>query len=93
MRKKVARFIRYGGCVFEYSHAKHNILTYIMQPAYYYDDWQDDGGLLVVEYHPERKGHEYLVLHYIGVNQRNGYISHNNISKRDKIAKPVEEKQ
>ena len=73
---KVAKHIKYMGEVFEYSHSKKNILTYISQPFYQYDDWCEDGGVLVVEYRPNINNHKYLVLHYLTVSQRTGHIKH-----------------
>ncbi len=86
--EKVAKVLEYMGKTYEYSHAKKNILTYISQPYHYYDDWEEDGGILVVEYRPNCKNHQYLVLHSLWVGVHNGRIEHRNISKQSKIAKP-----
>ena len=88
----VAKGLKYLGNVYEYSHAKGNILVYVNQPCYYYEDWQEDGGILVVKYRPECKNGKYLVLHCMRVNLRGGGITHINISKENKIAEPYNKK-
>ena len=84
--EKVAKNLRYNGEYYTFSHAKRNILIYVSQPYYKYEDWYCDGGILVVLYRPEYNGkHKYVVLHQMDVSVRNGNISHRDISKLDKI--------
>lgn len=89
--EKVAKYLKYGGYVYEYSHAKKNILTYISQPYYKFDDWREDGGILVVQYRPNMfVKHRYLVLHCLTVYEGSGRIKHEDISKESKIAVPYD---
>ena len=88
MTDTVAQKLEYRGEVYTYSHCKKNILIYIRQPKHYYDDWEEDGGILVVEYRPETNNHQYIVLHCMRVCYNNGYIDQENISGHDKIATP-----
>lgn len=84
----IAKTLRYLGSAYEYSHAKDNILVYVDQPYYYYEDWQGDGGILVVKYRPECKSGKYFVLHCMRV-YLSGRIEHINISDKNKIAEPI----
>lgn len=84
----IAKALKYRGDVYTYSHAKDNVLIYVIQPSYHYEDWQDDGGILVVKYRPECKSGKYYVLHYMEVSLNNGRINHVDISKENKIAEP-----
>lgn len=78
--EEFAKKLEFLGEIYEYSHAKKNVLTYISQPHCYYSDWEEDGGILVVQYRPEKKGKDkYYVLHQIVVTT-NGRIIHNDIS-------------
>lgn len=88
MTEDIAKKLEYRGEVYKYSHSKKNILIYVQQPAHYYDDWEEDGGILVVEYRPKTNNHQYIVIHSLRVSYINGYISHEDISNFDKIAKP-----
>ncbi len=86
----IAKKLEYNGEYYEFSHAKKNILTYIKQPYYKYDDWYEDGGIIVVMYRPNVGGsHKYLVLHKFCIYMRNAEIVPINISKQNKIANPV----
>lgn len=87
----VAKKLRFLGDIYEYSHAKDNVLIYTLTPEYYYEDWQEDGGILVVKYRPELKSEKdrYFVLHHIVITI-NGNIIHDNISDRNKIPEIVE---
>lgn len=87
---RYAEKLKYQGGVYKYSHSKGNVLIYISQPAYYYEDWIEDGGILVVRYTPTTKNNQYYVLHKIRVGEGTGYISHENITRQDRIAKPYE---
>ena len=87
----VARKLEFNFKTYEYSHSKDNILIYISQPEHYYDDWEEDGGLIVVRYRPSKNEKDrYVVLHQLRVNYCNGHIEHINISNLDKIPKIVE---
>ncbi len=83
----VAKLLKYQGELYEYSHAKGNILVYVSQPYQYYEDWASDGGILIVKYRPNVKFQEYLVLHKMVINVYTAKIEHVDISKDDKIAK------
>lgn len=84
----IAKKLSYRGNIYEYSHSKNNIMVYISQPTYHYDDWIDNGGIIVVEYRPNVNNHRYIVLHELSVNCDGGHITHNNISNYSKIAEP-----
>lgn len=88
--ENIAKKLNYMGEVFKYSHAKNNILIYINQPHYYYEDWTVDGGILIVEYIPSSENDKYVVLHYLSVYQNTAHIEYNDISEKDKIAVPCE---
>ena len=89
MNKNIyAERLTYQGGVYNYSHSKGNVLIYISQPTYYYEDWVEDGGILVVKYRPNNKNGQYYVLHKINVSEGTGYINHQNITKQNRIAKP-----
>lgn len=88
MTENIAKKLEYRGDVYKYSHSKKNILIYVKQPAHYYDDWEEDGGILVVEYRPEVNNHKYIVIHSLMISYNNGHISHQDISHYDKIATP-----
>ena len=88
-----AEKLTYQGEVYNYSHSKGNVLIYISQPTYYYEDWIEDGGILVVKYRPNNKNGQYYVLHKINVSEGTGHISHQNITKQDRIAKPYKKDQ
>lgn len=87
----IAKKLSFLGDTYKYSHSKDNVLIYTLEPEYYYDDWQEDGGILVVKYRPDIKSEKdrYFVLHHIIVTL-NGSIIHNNISEHDKIPEIVE---
>lgn len=87
--KKVAQHLEYCGNVYQYSHSKDNVMVYIDQPHHYYDDWIEDGGILIVKYRPEYNGHEYLVLHCLSVCEGNGHIVHMDIHNKNRIATPL----
>ena len=89
---KVEEILVYRGRNYKYSHSKKNILIYISQPEHYYDDWEEDGGILVVEYRPDKKNKNdrYFVLHQLSVYSHNGHIEHLDISGCDRMAKGKE---
>ena len=89
---KIAKKLKFMWKTYEFSHAKDNILIYTTQPIHYYDDWEEEGGILVVKYRPDVIGeqHKYLVLHQISV-WNDGRIYPNNISGNDKIPEIVED--
>lgn len=89
---KIAKKLKFMWKTYEFSNAKDNILIYTAQPHQYYDDWEEDGGILVVKYRPDVKceQHRYLVLHQITVGS-DGRIFPNNISGNDKIPEIVED--
>ena len=87
IKNRYAEKLIFRGEVYTYCHSKRNILTYIKQPAYYYEDWQENGGILVVQYKENTKNHKYYVLHQIGVREGTGYIEHYKITGIDRIAK------
>jgi hypothetical protein len=91
MKNNYAKFLEYRGEIYTYSHSKGNVLIYIIQPHYYYDDWQEDGAILVVKYKPNTKNNDkYYVLHNLKINEGNGYIDHINLTKQNRIAKEYE---
>lgn len=91
----IAKKLKFRGNVYEYSHAKDNILTYISQPYHYYDDWEEDGGILVVKYRNVTNEKDikdkYVVLHEMRVSYGSGYISEEDISNLNKIPEIVED--
>lgn len=91
---EVAKKLRFRGLDYEYSHSKDNILTYIRQPFHHYEDWEEEGGILVVKYRhlPNEKDikDRYVVLHQLIVTYRNGYIDECDISNVDKIPEIIE---
>ena len=91
MKNKVAEILSYRGETYRYSHSKKNVLVYISQPEHYYSDWEENGGILVVEYRPEKKneGDRYYVLHQLSVSVYQGHIEHLDISSEcNRMAKP-----
>lgn len=86
-----AQEIKYGDDKYKYACSKHNVLIYVKQPEHFYDDWVENGGVLVVEYRPEANPKEaYYVLHEISVSEGSGYITSLDISNRsNRIAEPV----
>lgn len=85
---KKLKFNYFG--VYEYSHSKDNILTYIKQPEHFYSDWEENGGILVVKYRPEMTGKDrYVVLHCVEV-ENNGNIFPVDISSLNKIPEIVD---
>lgn len=94
----VAQEVKFHGCIYTYSHSKHNVMIYISQPAHYYEDWTEDGGILVVEYRPDKNEKEqYYVLHELRVNEGSGYINHTDLTVErgygcNRFAIPVEKK-
>ena len=91
MESHVAKKLIYQHEIYDYSHAKDNVLIYIKQPKYYYDDWIEDGCIIVVKYKPNINNNNYIVLHKMVIRQGTGNITHVNISKDDKIAKPYDQ--
>lgn len=89
MKNNYAKFLEYRGDIYTYSHSKGNVLIYVIQPHYYYDDWQEDGAILVVKYKPNTKNNQYYVLHNLRI-CGNGYIEHINLTKQNRIAKEYE---
>lgn len=90
--EEFAKKLEFLGEIYEYSHAKKNVLTYISQPIVHYSDWEENGGILIVQYRPEKKGKDkYYVLHQIVVTTY-GKIIHNDISAvQNRIATIVRE--
>ena len=94
----VAQEVRFHECRYTYSHSKHNVLIYVCQPEHYYDDWVEDGGILVIEYRPEKSEKErYYVLHELHINEGSGRIDHINFKEVcghdcSRFAIPVEKK-
>ena len=84
----IAKKLEYNGEYYKFSHAKKNILTYIKQPHSYLYDYEN-GGIIVVMYRPNVRGHKYLVLHKFRIYIRDAVIEPINISKQNKIANPV----
>ena len=87
-KTRYAEKLTYLGTTYKYSHSKGNVLIYVSQPAYYYEDWVENGGILVVQYRPNTKNNQYYVLHQLSVCEGTGHITHLNITKQDRIAKP-----
>ena len=69
MENKVAKQLVYQNTIYDYSHAKNNVLVYITQPKHYYDDFEEDGGILIVKYNPGTNNNNYTVLHKIRISQ------------------------
>ena len=49
MKNNYAQFLEYMNEIYTYSHSKGNVLIYIIQPQYYYEDWQEDSGILIIK--------------------------------------------
>lgn len=90
MKSNYAKLLKYRGEIYTYSHSKGNVLIYISQPYHYYEDWLDDGGILVVKYKPNTKNNQYYVLHNLRICEGSGHIEHINLTKQDRIAKEYE---
>ena len=94
----VAQEVRFHECRYTYSHSKHNVLIYVCQPEHYYEDWVEDGGILVIEYRPEKSEKEqYYVLHELRIFEGSGRINHTNLTDErgygcNRCAIPVEKK-
>jgi hypothetical protein len=84
----LANQLKYQGEIYDYSHIKDNVAVYISQPKHYYDDWTENGSILIVKYHPNTTNHQYIVLHKLDIFERTGHIEHIDISKQSKIAEP-----
>ena len=89
-KNNYAQFLEYMNEIYTYSHSKGNVLIYIIQPQYYYEDWQEDGGILVVKYKPNTKNNQYYVLHKLSIYKGSGHIEHINLTKQNRIAKEYE---
>lgn len=88
IKSKYAENLSYESMTYKYSHSKGNVLVYIRQPQYYYEDWTEDGGILIVKYRENVKNGKYYVLHCIDVSQfGNGYMTHINLTGKNRIAK------
>jgi len=87
-----AKKLKYHGMLYEFSHAEGDILVYINQPCQHYDDWVEDGGILIVKHRPYVGTREYKVLHKLRVNVRSAYIDdmHDSITDDDRIAQPYD---
>lgn len=86
---KVPKKIEFGYRKYEFLRARRNILLYVKQPAYYYDDWEEDGEILVIQFYPDRTpDNAFEVVHQMTV--RN-IIETDDISKCNRIAKPIYE--
>lgn len=86
----LAKQLKYQGEIYDYSHIKDNVAVYISQPNHYYDDWIEDGSILIVKYRPNINNHQYIVLHKLYIFEGTGHIEHIDISKDSKIAEPYE---
>ena len=84
----LATQLKYQGEIYEYSHIKDNVAVYISQPKHYYDDWVEDGSILIVKYNQNTNNHKYIVLHKLRICERTCHIQHIDISKESKIAEP-----
>lgn len=86
-----AKKLKYHGTIYEFSHADGDILVYINQPCQHYDDWVEDGGILVVKHIPYLD-EDYKVLHKLRVNARSAYINdmHESITDDDRLAQPCD---
>ena len=75
---------------YNFSHSKHNILTYICEAKRYYSDWEEDGGILIIEYHPERSiaNGRYYILHCLSVSLQ-GDINPMNLTGYSRCAEPI----
>lgn len=79
--------VEYRSSTYEFLRACGNILLYVSQPAHYYDDWEECGEILVIQFYPDRSpGNAFEVVHQIHV--RN-IIETYNISKCNRMAKPL----
>lgn len=85
----IAKKLEFNYEEYEFSHAKDNILVYTRQPEHFYDDWEEDGGILIVKYRNMENIHNvkdrYVVLHQLRVSVGSGRIEHVDISKENKI--------
>lgn len=70
-----ANKITWDNTVYEFKNAKHNIMVYVAEGQYHYDDWRDDAEILIVEFRPDKRENDaYYVLHQITVNEYNPYV-------------------
>lgn len=95
MKTKVAKELFFIGKTYTYLRSKSNILVYISQPNYLYEDWQEDGGILVVKFHPDRLPKDaFEVLHCINSSCCNyGYLRDNDVSSGiNRMAIPIYKK-
>lgn len=87
---KVPQKLEYRGEQYKFLRSKSNVLLYVKQAAYYYDDWQEDGNILVVQFHPGRtEGNAFEVLHSIRINYHSSQADTDDISKCDRMAKAI----
>lgn len=86
---KVPKKVEYRSSEYEFLWARGNILLYVSQPAHYYDDWEEDGEILVIQFYPDRSpGNAFEVVHQIHI--RN-IIETYDISKCNRMTKPLYE--
>ena len=84
---KVPKKVEYRSSKYEFLRARGNILLYVNQPAHYYDDCEEGGEILVIQFYPDRSpGNAFEIVHQIHV--RN-IIETYNISKCNRMAKPL----
>lgn len=80
-----ANKIAYRGIEYDYRASKDNILTYITQPKHHYDDWTENGGILIVKYEANHdEAHQYYVLHQFRIFESDGYIEQENLHEYGK---------
>lgn len=78
----VAQTVEFNHCLYTYSHAKHNVLVYEYQPTVEWGGEYSDGGILIVEYRPEKREKErYYVLHSLNIWGGSGKFTHSNLKQ------------
>ena len=87
-----ANKITWNDKTYEFKSSKHNVLIYVSEGRYYFDDWRENANILVVEFRPDKRENDaYYVLHDITVEEYNPYVPRiNNISNYpNRLAKVI----
>lgn len=87
-----ANKITWNNTTYEFKSSKHNILVYVAEGKYLFDDWREDAEILIVEFRPDKRENDaYYVLHSLSIDEYNPYVPQiENISNYpNRLAKPA----
>ena len=88
-KKTVAEKLQYRGEVYKFVSAKRNVLIYKIDPGRDYYGYYGSGGLLIVEYFPNKPENDsYYVLHCIATYERGIEPINLAVTHADRMAKP-----